>query len=124
VTRSADPEDFVPLNAPRYHILVALGTETRHGYALMEELEAQTEGQVTLLPGTLYTSMARLLADGLVEEADGPDYEVRGRKRRYYRATELGRSVARLESRRLASVLAVARKGGLLDVDPGEEGLA
>ena len=121
--RPAAPEDFVPLNAPRYHILVALGTEARHGYALMEELERRTEGQVTLLPGTLYTGMAKLLSDGLVEEADGPDYEVRGRERRYYRATELGRAVARLESRRLASVLAVAREGGLLDVEPGEEGL-
>ncbi len=121
---SAEPEDFVPLNPPRYHILVALGTETRHGYALMEELEKRTGGRVTLLPGTLYTGMAKLLADGLVEEAEGPDYELRGRKRRYYRTTELGRSVARLESRRLASVLEVAQEGGLLDADPGEEELA
>jgi DNA-binding PadR family transcriptional regulator len=122
VKRRRAPEEFLPLNPPRYHILVALGHETKHGYALMEELEERTGGRVTLLPGTLYTGMARLLADGLVEEVDGPEYAVRGGKRRFYRATDLGRAVARVESQRLASVLAVAREGGLLDTDAAEEG--
>lgn len=117
-----DPEDFLPLNPPRYHILLALGRETRHGYAMMEELERRTRGRITLLPGTLYTSLARLMSDGLVEEVEGPEYEVRGGKRRFYRATGLGRTVARAESSRLAAVLAMAKDVGFLDAEAAEEG--
>jgi DNA-binding PadR family transcriptional regulator len=122
VKTKREPADLLPLNPPRFHILAVLGRETKHGYALMEELEERTEGRVTLLPGTLYTALARLLDDGLVEEVDGPEYAARGGRRRYYRATELGRAVAREESRRLASVLALARERGLLDPEPAEEG--
>lgn len=117
-----DPEDFLPLNPPRYHILLALGEDVKHGYAMMDELEARTSGRIVLLPGTLYSNVARLVEDGLVEEVEGPDYELRGGERRYYRTTELGRAVARAESRRLATVLDVAREAGFLDPAPGESG--
>jgi DNA-binding PadR family transcriptional regulator len=113
------PEDFLPLNPPQYYILLALGPDTKHGYAMMEELQERTSGRVTLLPGTLYTNMARLLEEELVEEVDGPDYEVRGGKRRFYRVTDLGRAVARAESRRLATVLDVARAAGYLAAEEG-----
>lgn len=107
------PQDHLPLNAPMYHILLALGTRSMHGYAMMEGVEARSNEEISLLPGTLYSTLARMVREGLVEETAGDDYERRGGTRRYYRATDLGREVARLETRRLETLLRLAREEGL-----------
>lgn len=89
-------------------ILLALADGERHGYALMKEIEAQTEG--TLKPGTgsLYAGLQRLLADGLIQEAEGG--EGADRRRRYYAITRAGRALAEAEARRMMRVLAVASR--------------
>lgn len=106
-----DPTSLLPLSTPVLHILLALGHERRHGYAIMQAIEEKTGGVATVLPGTLYTTLNRMLADGLVEEAppaaDDPDDERRGR---YYRMTDFGREVVAAESRRMAVLLDVARR--------------
>ncbi len=106
----SDPQHFSPLNPPFYHILLALGNHRLHGYAIRKELERRTDGAVTMLPGTLYSSISRMLDDGLIREtsaapADGkPDP-----RRRYYEVTGLGKQVAAAESQRLAVLLDLAK---------------
>jgi DNA-binding PadR family transcriptional regulator len=98
------------------YILLAIGPEERHGYAIMREVERITDGAVKLGPGAIYTTIKRLLADGFIEESDErPDPELDDQRRRYYRLTDLGRSVAALEVRRLEALVSHARPWALRD---------
>ena len=112
------PEDFLPLTTPEYHVLLALGDDALHGYAMMQALEEKTGGRDALLPGTLYATLARMVERGLLEPlAEPPDPEADGR-RRYYRVTALGRAVARAESARLRRLLEVAERARLVPEGP------
>jgi DNA-binding PadR family transcriptional regulator len=99
------------LTAPAYHILLALASGERHGYAIIKEVEASTGGVVRLLPGTLYRLLKELSGDGWIAEidADGGD-----ERRRYYRLTARGRRAAVDESERLESLVRLARARRLL----------
>jgi DNA-binding PadR family transcriptional regulator len=101
------PDDFTPLGAPMLHVLLALGRDALHGYGIMEAIEAKTGGRATILPGTLYATMNRMLDEGLIDEAPRP--EGADGRRKYYRVTSLGRRVVAAESRRLEALLDVAR---------------
>src|SRR5688572_26311510 len=95
-----------PLPRTAMLVLLAIGPEERHGYAIMQEVERITEGASRLGPGSVYTTIARLLDDGLIEETDArPDPEVDDHRRRYYRLTGLGRAVAEVEVRRLDAIV-------------------
>lgn len=107
-----NPETFLPLSPPTYAILITLGDRSLHGYGIIQAFEARTGQEGTLLPGSLYNTIARMLGQNLLEEVPSPDREGDGRKR-YYRATALGRSVARAESERLETLLGLAREGDL-----------
>lgn len=111
-----DPDSFLPLTTPEYHVLLALGQDALHGYGMMQALEEKTDGADELLPGTLYATVARMVERGLLEELAHPPEPGADARRRYYRATELGLAVARAESARLARLLAVARGS---DLAPG-----
>jgi DNA-binding PadR family transcriptional regulator len=104
------PETFLPLTAPEYHVLIALGDRALHGYGMMQALEDKTDGRDTLLPGTLYATVARMVARGLLEELEVPPDPDADARRRYYRVTDLGRAVGRAESARMERLLAVARR--------------
>ena len=105
-----DPEKMLPLTPAVFHILLALADGERHGYAIMRDVAANTGGQIQMGPGTLYGTIKRLLASGLVEEADErPDPDVDVERRRYYRITALGRQVLQAESARMATWLDAAR---------------
>ena len=107
------PEDFLPLPPAALHILVALTTGEKHGYALMRDVEALSDGIVKVGPGTLYGSIKRMLADGLIEETEErPDPELDDQRRRYYRLTGLGETVCAAEVRRLQ---ALVRRAGSSD---------
>ena len=100
-----------------FHILLSLVDEPRHGYGIIQEVEARTEGAATLGSGTLYSAIKRIRAWGWVEEVDAP---VRGDPRRkYYGLTEVGRSVVQTEARRLETLVRHARAK---DVLPGHAG--
>ena len=102
--------DYLPLTPAILHILLALADEDRHGYAIMREVELLTEGGTRMGPGTLYGTIKRLLASGLVEEADErPDPELDDERRRYYRITKLGMQVLEAETARLAMLVGAAR---------------
>jgi DNA-binding PadR family transcriptional regulator len=108
-----DPDSLLPLTPAMFHILLALADRERHGYHIMQEVEARTEGKMRLGPGTLYGSIKRMLADGLIEESDErPDPELDDERRRYYRLTDFGYRVAGAEAQRLA--LLVKRAKSLL----------
>jgi DNA-binding PadR family transcriptional regulator len=99
-----------------FHILLALADDERHGYGIMQEIAQRTEGEVTLGPGTLYGTIKRLLADGLIEESgERPDPEIDDQRRRYYRLTSEGRREASAEARRLAQLVRVSRRKHLLE---------
>ncbi|HSM06239.1 MAG TPA: helix-turn-helix transcriptional regulator [Longimicrobiales bacterium] len=109
-----DPETFLPLTTPEFHVLLALGEDALHGYAMMQSLDTKTAGRDALLPGTLYATLARMVERGLLEPlAEPPDPDADAR-RRYYRVTPLGREVARAESERLRRLLTVAEQERLV----------
>jgi DNA-binding PadR family transcriptional regulator len=109
-----DPYALLPLPSAAFHILVALAEGDRHGYGIMRDVAAGTDGGLKLNPGTLYTTIRRLLEQGLVVELDErPDPDDDDERRRYYRLTDNGRAVARAEAVRLQQALAFARQAGL-----------
>jgi len=113
--RKLDPELFLPLTPAMFHILLALADRERHGYHIMQEVDERTEGKVRLGPGTLYGSIKRMLADGMIEETDErPDADMDDERRRYYRLTDFGYRVARAEAERLAGLVKTARSKKLL----------
>jgi DNA-binding PadR family transcriptional regulator len=108
-------ETFVPLTPVAFEVLLALADQSRHGYSILQEVEARSGGTVTLHAGTLYRALARLLEQQLIEELDapvGPGHE--DERRRYYGITLRGLAVARAEIARLESQLASARSRRML----------
>ncbi len=109
------PESFLPLHRDTFHILVSLADRDRHGYSVLQDVAERTGGTLRFSPSSLYTSIRRLLEQGLIEElAERPDPEHDDERRRYYRLTALGRQVAMAEARRLDRLLSDARATGLL----------
>ena len=105
----------VPVPVSEFQILLALADEERHGYAIMREVTARTNGQVQLGPGTLYGSIKRMVNAGLIAESDErPDADLDDERRRYYRITPVGRQVAIAEARRMERLVGIARAKRLL----------
>ena len=97
---------FLPLHNNWFHILLSLSGAEQHGYGIMQEVLERTNGAVRLWPATLYGSLKRLIADGLIEESDErPVAELDDARRRYYRLTRLGRTVLGLECERLQEMV-------------------
>jgi DNA-binding PadR family transcriptional regulator len=110
----ADPGDFLPLAVATFHILVAVADHERHGYAIMQDVAARTNGALKLSPGTLYGSIRRMLEDGLIVElGERQRPEEDDERRRYYRITAFGRAVAQAEATRLTALLRQAKAVGL-----------
>lgn len=108
-----DIDAFLPLPPATFHILLALAEEDRHGYAIIQDVAARTDGALKLSPGTLYRSIQRMLEQGLLQEThDRPAPELDDERRRYYRITPLGTAVAKAEARRLTQLVRMARARG------------
>jgi DNA-binding PadR family transcriptional regulator len=109
--REKAPDDFLPIHNNWFHILLSLlGTE-QHGYGIMQEVLERTSGTVRIWPATLYGTLQRLIADGLIEESDGrPVAELDDARRRYYRLTRLGRKVLDLECERLQEMVRMVQR--------------
>lgn len=115
------PESLLPLTPAVLHILLVLADGERHGYAIAQEVESISEGQVRMGPGTLYGSIVRMAESSLLTEVTDRPREDGEERRRYYRITPFGREVLRLELARLDAVMNVARRKQLLDL-PFAEG--
>src|SRR4030081_616621 len=105
-----DPDSLLPLPPAVFHILIALADRDRHGYSIMQDVAARTEGHVQLSAGTLYSGIRRMLEQGLIEElAESPDPSSTDERRRYYRLTRFGKRAAAAEVERLSAMLKQAR---------------
>jgi DNA-binding PadR family transcriptional regulator len=113
----ASADSHLPLTPATFHILLSLSDGERHGYAIMTEVAERTSGKVKLGPGTLYTSLKRLVENGVVEET-GERGSNNDERRRYYKLTPHGRAVARAEARRLEEMLGLARTKRLIGPQP------
>jgi DNA-binding PadR family transcriptional regulator len=106
-------DQLLPLPPATFHILLALLDEERHGYAIIQDIEARTEGELRLSAGTLYRSIARMVEQGLIAEVSKRRPAADDPRRRYYRLTPFGTAVARAEMRRLSGLVRMARERGL-----------
>lgn len=107
---NSDPDTFLPLSAPVFHILLSLADRERHGYAIIKEIERRTSESIVLSTGTLYAALKRLLAEGLIEGAEGrADPELDDKRRLYYQLTSTGKFVVRAETERLTALVSMSR---------------
>ena len=115
MTATRDPATLLPLTPAMLHVLLALADGDRHGYAIIKDVEARTDGKVRLGAGTLYGLIRRLLADGLIGESRRrPPAAEDDERRRYYRLSPFGRRVLVAEVERLEETVAIARSKDLL----------
>ena len=114
--KAEEAEPLLPLTPAVLHILLALADGERHGYGIMQAVDAQTDGGLRMGPGTLYGSIKRMLASGFVEEVpERPLSEQEDVRRRYYRLTDLGRRVLRAEIQRLEHLVRLPASQRLLE---------
>jgi DNA-binding PadR family transcriptional regulator len=97
---------LIPLTPAVFFILFALADGEKHGYAIMQQTNKLSEGRFRMGPGTLYTTIQRLLEFSLIEELSDPDG--RDSRRRYYRLTRQGKGLLDLEINRMGAVLQLA----------------
>lgn len=99
------PRPVGPLTPAVFHILLALHSRDRHGYDIMQQVKEDSQGVVKMGPGTLYGSLDRMIAAGLIIKSD-----TRDPRRIYYKLTALGQAALKAESDRLSAVAAMARR--------------
>jgi DNA-binding PadR family transcriptional regulator len=113
--KELSPDSLLPLPTAVFHILIALADRDRHGYSIMQDVASRTGGAVKLSAGTLYSSIRRMLEQGLIEElSESPDPSNTDERRRYYRLASFGRRVAAAEVARLNALVKQARATGLV----------
>jgi len=114
VSSTDEVAELLPLPPATFHILLALAQHDLHGYAIIQDVEARTDGRLRLSAGTLYRSIQRMLEQGLiVETQERPAPDLDDERRRYYRMTPLGEAAARAELGRIEGLVRLARKQGL-----------
>jgi DNA-binding PadR family transcriptional regulator len=113
-----DPKSLLPLTPAVFHVMLAMLDGAGHGYGIMREVERLTDGEVQLGPATLYRSIQKMVADGLIEELPAEHGPEADERRRVYALTPFGRRVAREEAERLASLVRAAARRGLLTGGP------
>jgi DNA-binding PadR family transcriptional regulator len=107
-----------PLTPAVFQILLALSGGERHGYGIMKQVEADTQGKVSMGPGTLYGSLKRMLDAGFVQQSDRrADPELDDERRIYYQITALGRAALVAELERYQRVVRVAQERRLLSAE-------
>ncbi len=109
---TTNTEAFLPLTPLSLAVLLAVSDEDLHGYAILKEIERESDGRTRPGTGTLYAALQRMVDEGLLEESSAaPDEDAR---RRYYGITMLGRDVARAEVRRLERLVHLAAEKRLV----------
>jgi PadR family transcriptional regulator PadR len=99
-----------PLRAPTFFILLSLASGSKHGYAILKDVAALSEGAIVLSAGTLYEALGRLLAQGLVARTPDDDGQPMGPTRKAYRLTDAGRQALEAETNRMDRLVALARR--------------
>src|SRR5215467_9063387 len=104
-----DLQHLLPLTPAVFFILFALADGEKHGYAIMQSVSGITDNQFRMGPGTLYTTIQRLLDLGLIKETESAGQSDRENRRRYYKLTRTGRTVLAADVNRMESVVRLAR---------------
>jgi DNA-binding PadR family transcriptional regulator len=100
-----------PLTPAVFHILLALSNGERHGYGIMKQVEADSQGKVSMGAGTLYGSLKRMLDAGLVKESDKRvDPEMDDERRIYYQITGVGAKALAAELDRYKRIVTLAQE--------------
>ena len=107
-------EVLLPLRPVEFHILLSLATGERHGYGIIQDIEARGDASVPDV-GTMYRALARMVESGLIAAAPALAKDGSDERRNYYRITDRGLRVAKAEARRLQALTRAARLGGLLE---------
>ncbi|EGD39391.1 MULTISPECIES: PadR family transcriptional regulator [Streptococcus] len=85
---------YVPMTETGFYILFCLQKE-RHGYSITQKVKELTEGQLSISPGTMYGTLAKMEKDGLIAFVREEE------KRKLYSITELGKQILELEIQRI-----------------------
>ena len=104
------PDSFLPLSNLSFHILLALGDGSAHGYAIGKEVEERSGGKLKPTTGGLYQALKRLAEDGLIEPAAPRMSQSTDARRQYLKLTGLGKRVAAREAGRLNALITLARQ--------------
>jgi DNA-binding PadR family transcriptional regulator len=107
-------DQLLPLRPVEFHILLSLASGERHGYGIIQDIEARGESSVPDV-GTMYRALARMVDGGLIAAAPAVAKDSSDERRNYYRITDKGLRVAKAEARRLQALTRAARLGGLLE---------
>ena len=106
--RPRSVERLLPLKPRVLHILLALADGPRHGYSIMQEVAARTDGHVRVWPAALYGTLRELEGlDLIVEPGKRPTAD--DERRRYFELTPRGKRVLSAEVRRLEAIVDRAR---------------
>ena len=107
--------ELIPLTPAVFHILLSLASGDKHGYEIMKQVKQDSGGKVKMGNGTLYGSIKRMLADGLVADAgDKVDPSGDDERRHYYQLTDLGRRALNAEMQRYHELVTLINQRGLL----------
>jgi DNA-binding PadR family transcriptional regulator len=99
----------LPLTETTFFILLSIAPESRHGYAIMKDVGALSQGRIVLSTGTLYGALKRLLELEWIERVDDEAQDETGRPRKAYRLTRLGRRLLEAELGRLQALVKAAK---------------
>ena len=102
-----------PLTEATFCILLSLAAEPKHGYAIMKDVQALSDGRVVLSTGTLYGALKRQLEQGWIRRLNGTGQSAAGsgkpgRQRKSYALTRLGWRVLDAEVSRLQRLVSIA----------------
>lgn len=103
-----DVQEQLPLTESTFYIILSLAPGPKHGYAILKEVEALSDGRLVLSTGTLYGALKRMLDGGWIERAPDPEPDDTDRERKAYRLTKFGRRILEAEKARLRRLLGVA----------------
>lgn len=103
MTNEKDIEEYLPLSESTFYIMLVL-VQPIHGYGIMQKVEALTDGEVSIGPGTLYGAFSTLEKEGLIEMVREEE------RRKYYALTEKGRATLRAQIMRLKIMTQSARQ--------------
>jgi len=98
----------VSLTPQIFYILLSLATKERHGYDIMKQVAADSQGKVKLGAGTLYGAIKRMLEEKLIVEL-APTHA----RRKYYKLTEKGRAIFDNELQRYNQAVELAKQKNL-----------
>ena len=65
---------YIPMTETGFYILFCL-RETIHGYGIIQKVEALTQGEIKLSPGTMYGSLSKMEKDGLIRFTVSQNWE-------------------------------------------------